>query len=287
MLSAALVPLCSSDAVNTTRVSADSVRAFYDDFLKSRMIEYRLTRNIRIEKATTRVLFFLEKDSTVLDIGCGIGMVAERIAKFASRGRVYACDLSEQNIWYANQTIDAPNLAFRAIDVVHDFDVLAAWVPSHAVNVVVMIDVLEHVPLALHTALFRSLREILSDNGTIVLTFPSPAYQAYLQANDKSELQIVDESIDVEHALSVCRDAGFFIKHYSLEDVWMKNQYVHCVLQATDSVSPIVESKDKTLSGVLRRAARKTRRTWRYHVVRRLLHRKYVDRIFGPSARQP
>src|SRR6185437_8998502 len=135
------------------------------------MVEYRLSTNIRIERAISRVLSYTGKDSTVLDIGCGIGFVAERVARFATNGFVYACDLSERNIWYANRTIQLPNLSLKVVDAIHDFNEIRTWITGRA-DVIVMIDVLEHIPLARHAEVFRASREIISESGTLILTFP-------------------------------------------------------------------------------------------------------------------
>jgi len=266
--------------MDRSAIDVEAIRDFYDDFLTSRMVEYRLSRNLRIERAISRVLSYSRSDSRVLDIGCGIGVVAERVAKFASRGHVYACDLSERNIWYANQTIRLPNLTFKVVDAVHDLEAIQAWVGDR-IDLVVLIDVLEHLPVTMHAEVFRAVREWLAEDGTVVLTFPSPAYQRFLKANDEHALQIIDEVIELPHIVAVCSDAGLFMKHYSVEDIWMKNQYVHCVFQSTGDVKPIAKVGASLPVRVLSKAALGARSVWQHQFVRPWLRRKYVSRVFG------
>jgi hypothetical protein len=82
---------------------------------------------------------------------------------------------------------------------------------------------------------------VMSNDATVVLTFPSPQYQRYLRAENPRDLQIIDEVIELADLLALANDTGFTLRHFSLEDVWFKNQYVHCpsevgrIATATDS----------------------------------------------------
>lgn len=119
-------------------------RVFYDEFLSHRMLDYRIYGNRRIQLAIQRVLTVTTPTSHVLEIGCGIGMVAERIARRARHGHVWACDLSESNVAFARGSVRRKNIDFFACDVLSDFDEVKRRVSS--VDVVAMVDVLEHLP---------------------------------------------------------------------------------------------------------------------------------------------
>lgn len=251
------------------------IRAFYDRFLRSRMLQYRLARNLRLQRALAFVQPHVAPDTLCLDIGCGIGIVTEAIARRASRGFVWACDLSADIVWYARQTVRDENVEFFVGDVLRDFDGLRARV-SRPVSLVVMVDVLEHLPLPSHVTLFANLRSIVTEHAEIVLTHPSPAYQAHLRAHNPAELQIIDETVEPEHLLEASAAAGFYLKYYSLEDVRLPEQYVHCVLRVrhhTTRLTPLPPGslahrlKDR-IRGVCDRLLRPVRR------------RRYVTRVF-------
>lgn len=49
-------------------VGRDDVRAFYDEFLESRMVQYRLFGNRRIEQAARRIEPYIQHHHRVLDV---------------------------------------------------------------------------------------------------------------------------------------------------------------------------------------------------------------------------
>jgi|GEM_PF-7049330 len=206
-----------------------AVRAFYNQFSAERSISYTRNGNLRIDKAIARILPLVREDSQVLEIGCGPGLVTEQIARVATRGFVSACDISDTAVALARERRAAGNVQFRALDVLARFEDLNAWLPK-PVDLVVMVDVLEHLPVNRHEKFFRHLTGVMSSPSTAVLTFPSADYQRYLREHHPEELQIIDEIIELPHLLEVATANGFAIKHFSLEDVWLPNQYAHCVL---------------------------------------------------------
>jgi trans-aconitate 2-methyltransferase len=217
---------------------SEAVREFYDEFSVSRMQRYLQKGNLRIERAIKRILPFVASDSTVLEIGCGIGLVTERLAQAVPAGAVWSYDISEKNIQQARERVHASNVNFRRGDILHDFDDVRAWIPV-PVQLVVMVDVIEHLPLATHSALLHNLGTIMRTDGSVILTFPSPDYQRHLRETSPQKLQIIDEIVELEHVLSIATRNGFRIRHFSLEDVWLRNQYVHCVLARSLSLDRV------------------------------------------------
>lgn len=221
------------------------VREFYDQFTRSRLSTYRQGSNLRIEKAIARILDHVQRHSRVLEVGCGTGLVTKRIGDKASDGEVWACDISPEAINQAKINAASKNVHFKVIDIVEVGEDFKAWIPA-SLHLVVMVDVLEHIPIQRHQELFATIDTVLDDNGMVVLTYPSPMYQEYLQSTKPEELQIIDESITAAHILDVANTHGLEVIHYSLEDVWMTNQYVHCVLAKRPSLYNI----DSSPSGV-------------------------------------
>ena len=255
--------------------NANEVRDFYDEFLLSRMLSYRLHGNLRIEKATARALDYVKPTSAILDIGCGIGIASEQMALLATEGHVWACDIGGKNVWYASQTIALPNVEFRVIDVLHDIDAVKKWLPR-PVNLITLFDVIEHLPLEEHLSLFQNLRGLMAEEASIVLTFPSAGYQRYLQKTNPKELQIVDEIVELPHLLSLADKVGLRLKHFSVEDIWMKNQYTHCVLSTSTEVVDIIPPPVP----LLQRAVRRVKNGLDRRFLLPLRRRKYVDHVF-------
>lgn len=255
---------------------ANDVQQYYDAFLESRMLAYRLNGgNERLDRAIERVLSVVRPGDSILDLGCGIGMVPERVsAKLGGEIRYWACDLSTRNIWYAEKTIRARNISFFAADIIHGFDDIVRKVDS--VDVVTMVDVIEHIPEAHHSALFHNISRVTRPGARLVFTYPSPLYQAYLRNERPDALQIVDEVVDFQRLSQYAAERGFTLKHYSLEDVWMRNQYVHVVFENAATLDAVPPRNP----GPAGRIRRQLRRIANGLLVRPYRKWKYVDRVF-------
>lgn len=241
--------------------SSVQIESFYDEFLASRMLGYRLHSNLRMKAAIQRVQPYVSSNHIILDIGCGIGIISEAISKMAPGVQVWACDISERNIWYAQKVVRRPNVQFRQIDVNEDFSTILEWIGG-PVDVITLVDVIEHIPISNIHNLFAQLTSLLSETGVLVLTYPSPYYQEYLRESKPHELQIVDEIIYPEMIFELATQNQLSIKHYSLRDIWLTNQYVHCVL-----------GKDTSLVATDSQSTNFMIRVWRYF-------RNKIDRYF-------
>ena len=257
-------------------MESNTVREYYDEFLRSRMVNYRLYGNLRLDRAAERILPFVGTDSKVLDIGCGIGIVTSKVAARASRGHVWGIDLGRKNIWYARQTVQNANLTFLEANVVTDFEAIRKQLPAK-MDVVMMVDVIEHIPAEARPDLLVKIRALCSDDAVMLLTYPSPQYQEFLREHDPNEIQIIDNIVLLEELLKEARMAGFSLKHYSLENVWMRNQYVHCVFQTLAAITPANPgARPIRIVPDLSSAFKK----WVLVPYRR---HKYITRVFGES----
>lgn len=254
-------------------MNSDDVRAFYDEFLKSKMLDYRIYGNARIDKAIERILEYIEPNSRALDVGCGIGIVPEHVSEVATDGHVWACDISDRNVWYARQTVDRPNVTFFVADVAAEIDYLHETV-TDPIDVVSLVDVIEHIPIDQHGTLFEALGKICAEDAVVVLTYPSPQYQRYLMEEEPEGLQIIDQVVERDALLRAASQGGFTLKHYSLEAVWKENQYVHCVLQTDDSLSPVPPPEKP--SG-LDRITQKMKALWKRHVIYPKRRKRYTQ----------
>lgn len=256
----------------------DEIQEYYDDTLESKTISYRVYGNRRIDRAVNRVQEFMAPDSRVLNVGCGVGMVAERLASQLDGGYVWAFDLSERHVRYARETVDRKNIEFFAADLMDDRDreEIRSRV-SGTIDVVTLIDVIEHVPREHHEGLFEFFASLANGQQYAVMTYPSPQFQRFLEEERPENLQIVDQTIHLEELLDASEPAGFSLRHYSLETVWKRNQYVHCVLQTDDALSPA--SPDDSPRSLPRRLASWVRSKWKYYVLVPYRRWKYVDGI--------
>jgi precorrin-6B methylase 2 len=218
--------------------SSTEVKQFYDNFTESRMLKYRLYGNPRIDKAVKLITDYLTPESNILDIGCGIGIVPEQLAVRLKKGKILACDLGENNINYARKTINSDKIEFLNVNVVENFQEISNKLTS-PVDLVTMVDVIEHLPPDSYDGLFNNLSQVTSDRAKVILTYPSPEFQVYLQQHQPEELQIIDEVIEINVLIPLAHQQGFNLEYFAYVDVWEKNQYIHCVFSKQRPLAPV------------------------------------------------
>ena len=206
--------------------SVTDVADFYDEFLERRMLDYRLRPNKRLEMAFDALQRLVKADAHIADIGCGIGIVSEKIAKKFPKCKVVGVDISKANIRYAKSTIHEENVEFFSANVTKQIEVLKG-ASSKPYDVVFLVDVIEHVPENDRASLLADLAEICTEGASLFLAYPSPEYQDFLRANDPAELQVIDNNVLAEELVCEARDAGWLLRSYVYKDVWRKGQYIH------------------------------------------------------------
>jgi 2-polyprenyl-3-methyl-5-hydroxy-6-metoxy-1,4-benzoquinol methylase len=130
--------------VSGVTVSRDGVVTgnTYDKYGSSNPLVRRLMSGF---ERTLEELFTVAAPRTVLDVGCGEGVLVQRWAQALPAGRVVGIDLEEESIQAGWSEHAAPNLEYRVMEAANlpfaenEFDLASA------------IEVLEHVPDPAHT----------------------------------------------------------------------------------------------------------------------------------------
>jgi SAM-dependent methyltransferase len=157
----------------------------------------------------------LRNDHRVLEVGCGIGTQTQLVAEFVREGRILAVDLSPRSIAVARERL----ARFRQVELAAG-DFLEMKIEGRF-DVVLLPDVLEHVPPERHSELFLRLARNVEVNGFVLIHVPDPCYQEYLQRTAPDLLQ---EPVDLPvHTDALCASAypaGFYIHFLSTYEVW-------------------------------------------------------------------
>ncbi|MEX2588166.1 MAG: class I SAM-dependent methyltransferase [Actinomycetota bacterium] len=247
---------------------AGSVEAFYDGFLESRMLKYRIDGNLRLDLAKQFVLSRTRATDTVADIGCGIGIVAEAVAKAHRRAHVIGVDISPANIRFARNTVRRPNVRFVQVDVTEQFRRLGELSPA-GYDVIALVDVIEHIPATERPRLFSELQAIARPDSTLLMTYPSPEYQRHLMAHNPGELQIVDNVIELDE---LCREAGlggWSLQSFARVDAWLQGQYIHCAFDRRAGVAAARPARPSILRRISSKVDRMIFRRYRAFCYRR------------------
>lgn len=169
----------------------------------------------------------LQKNSNVLDLGCGIGSFTALIAEYCSEGKIKGFDISDKSIEIANKTYShLKNLSFSASDITNE-----NFSDKKEINFVLLVDVLEHIPREEHETLFRKIESILTDHSKLIINIPYAAALEYERKNNKEALQIIDEPVELSYLSSLCHKLNLEIKQVETFDMWQKEEYQFIVVE--------------------------------------------------------
>ena len=250
--------------------SRTEIADFYDEFNK-RLVKDFVHGNPRFEAAVARVLSAIRPDTTsLLDIGCGAGVSSMLVKRKHPKLDVVAADISPGNI-------EAATALFGDSGVRYQVSNLADNVVQGQFDMIIMVDMHEHVPRADWPAFHSTLSSLLSDRGSIVMTYPSEMHQAYLQEHNPEGLQVVDETITVPDLLDLAERVGGRLALCEYVDIWKESDYVHAIITKRPGHEKKPRPAKRPLVGSLYNAV--TRR------LRTQMRRRYLDKRMA-SAKQ-
>lgn len=199
------------------------VETFYDEFGRKQLRNF-VYGNARISAAVDLVVSLLDGGpGRLLCFGCGVGVEANMLTDRLPEYEILGVDISGKSIDIARQLFESDQLKFQAGGV-------ESIQPSPPFDVVTLVDVYEHIPRADWPNFNRSLGELLSSNGIVVLSAPTPAYQTWLHENNPAGLQIIDESVALSDIEVLADDLDATVTYYCTITMGMTHQYEHAVL---------------------------------------------------------
>lgn len=212
-----------------SETAATEIAKYYDDGVEGCLRDY-VRGNRRIRQAEAFFLSALNRSRPrrVLDVGCGIGSSAYRLCQRSDGVQVVAVDISERRIAVARDLFQHPNLSFKV-------SAMDAPLGEGAFDAVVMMDVYEHIPRTRVKAFHHEVANLLTPDGLVLMTMPSPLHQARLAAERPDALQIVDETITAREIVQFADDIGAMVTQFRFQDVWMTNDYIHAALERAPS----------------------------------------------------
>ena len=160
----------------------------------------------------------LKPDDEVLEIGCGIGTQTELLTNYLnSDTKVTAIDISPKSVDIAKQRLaNKTNIKWIADDYLKVKD-------DHKYDVVLLPDVIEHIPLELHFSLFEKIASNLKEDGFVLIHIPNPLYLEWCEKYTPEKLQIIDQAVHTDLLVKNTRPHGFYIHFLSTYQVWVDN----------------------------------------------------------------
>jgi len=205
-------------------VDKADIADFYDGFLE-RLLNDFYKGNARVKAALQFAIHRIPASaSRILDIGCGIGWSTYELKRHFPDAQITGIDISPELVDMAQQLFAVPKLRFKTAVVPND------RISQKALDAIVMIDVYEHIPVSDRAALHGELAGALSENGCLLLAYPSPSHQRWNQEHEPHLLQAVDEIVSFQDLLTLASSLEGELVHYSYASIWRPNDYIHAMI---------------------------------------------------------
>jgi trans-aconitate 2-methyltransferase len=196
----------------------EEVKQFYDDFV-GHQLEYSFNERHLLLFRELRKLGLSAK-STVLELGCGIGVMTSLIAKLANRGLIEAVDISRGSIGEAKKRIKLQqNVRF----VVADLKQYESGSPEF--DIITLLDVLEHIPQEDHACLFVKISNLMHRDSVFFISIPTPHSIVYEKLHFPENVQIIDQELSADLLISRAYQAGLELEFFRTIGIWAANDY--------------------------------------------------------------
>lgn len=211
-----------------------SVSDWYDDFSAQ---QARLGINIRhrtILRNARRA--GLRNGMRVLEIGCGIGTVTSLLAKVNTKGFVLGVDISPKSIEHARRNLASQKHVRFLVSDMSDFQ------EPDPFDLVVLPDVIEHIPVEQHPALFATIAAHLAPNGRVLINVPNAELLEYMHKHEPQTLQVIDQPIHLDGLVRVVYDQGLVLEEmhgYGLR--YDLAEYTSIVLRQSHTITDLPE----------------------------------------------
>ena len=189
----------------------------------------------------------LKPNHEVLEVGCGIGTFTSLLMRYIKRGSITAMDISDKSIDLAKQTYQSYNTSFITADVTNfEFS-------EKKFDVIILPDVLEHIPLEFHSDLFKKLESILKNKGLIFIHIPNPYFLEWCHKHKPELLQVIDQPIKTDVLIENTYKNNLFIEELKTYSIWVEDHdYQYIVLRKNNyqDFNKIIEYKPSILDKV-------------------------------------
>jgi len=174
----------------------------------------------------------LNRKSKVLEIGCGIGTLTKLIAKSCPNGNITATDISDESINFAKKFLNKYTNINYLVTNMSDFNVDMKF------DIIVLADVLEHIPKSYHQILFSTINNHMNENSVLIIHIPHFRLIEYIKEKKPEKLQIIDQPISPKELISSAEDSNLFLTNYEAYNLFNKDiDYVFASFRKFDKYS--------------------------------------------------
>lgn len=190
---------------------------FYDNFIDQQVKSGINDRIYGLYKRLYKTGLFA--NSSVLEIGCGIGTLTYLLSKRITDGKIEATDISPKSIDFAKKYLKGSHLSLTATDI------LQFQPQSKRFDRILLFDVLEHIPLSQHQQVFQRISQWMDEESLLLINIPNPAYILYDQQNNPAALQETDQPVYISHLSAALSSSSIDILLVDTYSVWVNEDY--------------------------------------------------------------
>jgi len=246
------------------------IQAYYDIHNMRVFIRDYVSGNKRFYSAVQFAIATIPKSlRRILDVGCGIGYSSWLLKEAFSEARILGIDISERSIEVAQKLFKEPRLTFETRDLI-------SLPPRELFDLVVMLDVYEHIPHQQRPLLYSTLQGLIGDEGWIVITTPTVEHQGFLREKYPHRLQIVDEDVTCDDLLYLAQALSMKVVRFERVAVWNVYDYQHFAACRQKEFRQLPTLRP---SGFMRKAARKFRNAFGTNTHQ--MRRRRVQEVLG------
>jgi cyclopropane fatty-acyl-phospholipid synthase-like methyltransferase len=207
-------------------VGIEEVKGYYNS-----LVDYmsKQASNSRHKRVIQALRGFMGKPGlSVLDLGCGIGVSSEAMARMGAE--VVAVDISDQLIKYASDNHWHPNVQFLNADV-------TKLRLGRKYDIITIIDLLEHIRPEDLSDFFEVLQEHSHEETIIYLNIPHYKFLSYVLENHPMSLQIIDEIYTPGEITQAFGDINFYPVSMKMYGMGSVAQYIDYVFIGEDNLN--------------------------------------------------
>jgi 2-polyprenyl-3-methyl-5-hydroxy-6-metoxy-1,4-benzoquinol methylase len=208
-------------------LSKERIISYYDDHVKNKLNDY-INFNPRIEYAWKTIIKYAPKNPTrILEVGCGMGSISERMHVYWPNALITGIDISTQSIQLADKLFADDKLNFKE-------SILTPDTFYEEFDLIVFMDVYEHIAVEDRNDVHAALLKILRNKGRVVLSVPTPHNLKWSLINKPETMQPVDEHISFDVISKLAHATQTEVILYEVKNVWNVGDYAHIVLEKND-----------------------------------------------------
>ena len=231
----------------TIKSTIETNSNYYDDRVAMNLEKF-VSGNKRIQLAWRRVFskFKQSHPIQIVDFGCGIGETAWRCSLSFPSASVVGIDPSPISIQLAKDLFAHDRVKFHC----GSSEMLEGMAE---VDLVMMIDVVEHIAPDSRSETFERIERCLSKDAILFLTFPTPEHLDYLRRENPAAIQPIDENINLSVLGEIEQITHTKVLSLDRVSVWRSGDYCHTLMARNPWNASRVSDRLSGFSQILRK----------------------------------